>query len=78
VYRLAYNDDVVRRLPDDGPFSRRLANEHHHNLRCGEIASTVPAFPANAYGGYGEVAIVPFSAVAEYPGHLSHEEGASI
>src|SRR5258708_8143081 len=39
---------------------------------------TVPAFPANAYGVYGEVAIVPLSAVAEYPAHLSYEEGASI
>jgi NADPH:quinone reductase-like Zn-dependent oxidoreductase len=27
---------------------------------------------------YGEVAIVPRSAVAEYPAHLSYEEGASI
>jgi hypothetical protein len=24
------------RLLDGGAFSRRLANEHHHNLRCGE------------------------------------------
>jgi NADPH:quinone reductase-like Zn-dependent oxidoreductase len=44
----------------------------------GKIASTVPTFPANAYGVYGEVAIVPQSAVAEYPAHLSYEEGASI
>ena len=44
----------------------------------GKTASTVPAFPADAYGVYGEVAIVPISAVAEYPAHLSYEEGASI
>src|SRR3984893_11708777 len=44
----------------------------------GKIVSTVPAFPADAYGVYGKVAIVPFSAIAEYPAHLSHEEGASI
>jgi NADPH:quinone reductase-like Zn-dependent oxidoreductase len=43
-----------------------------------EAIGTVPAFPANAYGVYGEVAIVPLSAVAEYPAHLSYEEGASI
>jgi NADPH:quinone reductase-like Zn-dependent oxidoreductase len=44
----------------------------------GKIASTVPAFPAGAYGVYGEVAIVPVSAVAEYPASLSYEEGTSI
>jgi NADPH:quinone reductase-like Zn-dependent oxidoreductase len=44
----------------------------------GKIASTVPAFPADAYGVYGEVAIVPVSAVAEYPASLSYEEGTSI
>jgi len=44
----------------------------------GKTASTVPAFPANVYGVYGEIAIVPVSAVAEYPAHLSYEEGASI
>ena len=44
----------------------------------GKIASTVPAFPADAYGVYGEVAIVPVAAVAEYPASLSYEEGTSI
>lgn len=44
----------------------------------GVVRSTVPAFPLNAYGVYGEVAIVPASALAAYPGHLSFEEGASI
>ena len=44
----------------------------------GKIVSTVPAFPADAYGVYGEVAIVPVSAVAEYPASLSYEEGTSI
>lgn len=44
----------------------------------GKTASTVPAFPANVYGVYGEIAIVPVSAVAEYPARLSYEEGASI
>ncbi len=44
----------------------------------GKTASTVPAFPANKYGVYGEVAIVPASALAEYPSQLSYEEGTSI
>ena len=44
----------------------------------GETVSTLPAFPANKYGVYGEVAIVPVTAIAEYPAHLSFEEGTSI
>jgi NADPH:quinone reductase-like Zn-dependent oxidoreductase len=44
----------------------------------GQTRSTVPAFPANEYGVYGEVALVPASSLAAYPEALSHEEGASI
>jgi len=44
----------------------------------GKTVSTVPAFPADRYGVYGEVAIVPASAIAEYPANLSPEEGTSI
>ncbi len=44
----------------------------------GKTASTVPAFPVDKYGVYGEVAIVPASALAEYPAKLSFEEGTSI
>ena len=44
----------------------------------GKTVSTVPAFPADKYGVYGEVAIVPFGAIAEYPARLSYEEGTSI
>lgn len=44
----------------------------------GKAASTVPAFAANQYGVYGEVAIVPAAALAEYPASLSPEEGTSI
>lgn len=44
----------------------------------GKTVSTVPAFPADAYGVYGEVAIVPVTALAEYPAQLSYEEGTSI
>lgn len=44
----------------------------------GKTASTVPAFPVDKYGVYGEVAIVPAEALAEYPASLSAEEGTSI
>lgn len=44
----------------------------------GKTASTVPAFPADAYGVYGEVAIVPAFALAAYPEKLSAIEGTSI
>ena len=44
----------------------------------GKTASTVPAFPVNKYGVYGEVAIVPAESLAEYPAKLSYEEGTSI
>ncbi|MBB5346123.1 zinc-dependent alcohol dehydrogenase family protein [Tunturibacter empetritectus] len=44
----------------------------------GKKASTTPAFSLNHYGVYGEVAIVPIHAVAEYPSKLSYEEGTSI
>jgi NADPH:quinone reductase-like Zn-dependent oxidoreductase len=44
----------------------------------GKTASTVPAFVANVYGVYGEVAIVPAQALAVYPAKLSYEEGTSI
>jgi NADPH:quinone reductase-like Zn-dependent oxidoreductase len=44
----------------------------------GKTVSTVPAFEANKYGVYGEVAIVPVHAIAAYPDKLSFEEGTSI
>jgi NADPH:quinone reductase-like Zn-dependent oxidoreductase len=44
----------------------------------GKNVSTVPSFKLNDYGVYGEVAIVPVSAIAEYPAKLSYQEGASI
>jgi len=44
----------------------------------GKVRSTVPAFPLNQYGVYGEVAIVPAGALAAYPEHLSFEQGTSI
>jgi NADPH:quinone reductase-like Zn-dependent oxidoreductase len=44
----------------------------------GKKASTVPAFRMTNYGVYGEVAIVPASALAVYPESLTPEEGTSI
>ncbi|HEY1947814.1 MAG TPA: zinc-dependent alcohol dehydrogenase family protein [Bryobacteraceae bacterium] len=44
----------------------------------GKTVSTVPAFPINVYGVYGEVAVVPVGAIAVYPAKLSYEEGTSI
>jgi len=49
-----------------------------HQSWIGKTASVVPAFPANVYGVYGEVAIVPAYALAAYPAKLSYEEGTSI
>jgi len=43
-----------------------------------KTASTIPSFQLTQYGVYGEVAIVPATALAEYPSSLSHEEGTSI
>jgi NADPH:quinone reductase-like Zn-dependent oxidoreductase len=45
----------------------------------GKTVSTIPGFfKLNDHGVYGEVAVVPFNAVAEYPATLSFEQGAAI
>jgi NADPH:quinone reductase-like Zn-dependent oxidoreductase len=44
----------------------------------GKKVSTVPAFAMTQYGVYGEVVVVPLSAVAVYPEKLTPEEGTSI
>jgi NADPH:quinone reductase-like Zn-dependent oxidoreductase len=44
----------------------------------GKKASTVPGFLMTHYGVYGEVALVPASALAIYPEKLTPEEGTSI
>ncbi|HEY1481100.1 MAG TPA: zinc-dependent alcohol dehydrogenase family protein [Candidatus Acidoferrum sp.] len=44
----------------------------------GRRASTLPAFLMTHYGVYGDVAVVPVGAVAEYPARLNPEEGTSI
>ncbi|MBA3651233.1 MAG: NADPH:quinone reductase, partial [Chthoniobacterales bacterium] len=40
--------------------------------------STIPGFSQNDYGVYGEVALVPATAVAKHPSSLSWEEAAAI
>ena len=44
----------------------------------GRVASCLPTFPPDRYGVYGEVAILPLSAMSVYPERLSFAEGASI
>ena len=44
----------------------------------GKKFSTVPCFPPEQYGVYGEVAIVPAYALAAYPQRLSEAEATSI
>jgi NADPH:quinone reductase-like Zn-dependent oxidoreductase len=45
----------------------------------GKTVSTVPGFfHLNAHGVYGEVAVVPAAAIAEYPANLSYEQGTAI
>jgi NADPH:quinone reductase-like Zn-dependent oxidoreductase len=44
----------------------------------GKKTSTVPAFLMTNYGVYGEVVLVPVSALAVYPPKLTPEEGTSI
>src|ERR1700723_2877349 len=44
----------------------------------GKKASTVPGFLMTNYGVYGEVALVPASALATYPEKLTPEEGTSF
>ena len=44
----------------------------------GKIRSTVPAFDMREFGVYGEVALVPASALAAYPESLNFEQGTSI
>jgi len=48
------------------------------DLRIGNRVSTIPSFPMGKYGVYGESAIVPAYAVAQYPETLSAIEGAAI
>jgi NADPH:quinone reductase-like Zn-dependent oxidoreductase len=48
------------------------------DIRIGDRVSTIPGFSMGRYGVYGESAVVPASAVARYPDHLSPSEGTAI
>lgn len=47
-------------------------------FKPGDAVSVIPAFSMNTHGVYGEVAIVPASAVAKTPPNLSAVEAAAI
>ncbi len=47
-------------------------------IKIGDRVSTIPSFSIGKYGVYGETAIVPAYAVAQYPDTLSPVEGAAI
>ncbi len=49
-----------------------------HDIRIGDRVSTIPSFSIGQYGVYGETAIVPAFAIAQYPENLSCIEGAAI
>jgi NADPH:quinone reductase-like Zn-dependent oxidoreductase len=48
------------------------------DIRVGDRVSTIPSFSMGRYGVYGESAIVPASAIAQYPDNLSPIEGTAI
>ena len=47
-------------------------------IQIGDRVSTIPSFSIGTYGVYGESAVVPAYAVAQYPDSLSPVEGAAI
>ena len=48
------------------------------DIKIGDRVSTIPAFSMGKYGVYGESAVVPENAVAQYPRNLSAIEGSAI
>jgi NADPH:quinone reductase-like Zn-dependent oxidoreductase len=47
-------------------------------LAVGDAVSTAPAFSMNQYGVYGELAIVPATAVMKHPASLSWQQAAAV
>jgi len=47
-------------------------------INIGDRVSTIPSFSIGTYGVYGESAVVPAYAVAQYPENLSAVEGTAI
>lgn len=56
----------------------KAVGEGVHGYKMGDAVSTIPNFPLNRYGVYGEVVNVPVTAVAFHPLNLSWEEAAAI
>src|SRR4029077_6011456 len=48
------------------------------NLKVDDVVSVIPSFSLNDYGMYGELVLVPASAVVKHPQSLTFEEAASI
>lgn len=46
-------------------------------LKAGDVVSTAPGFSQNEYGVYGELAVVPATAVMRHPSSLSWEQAAA-
>ncbi|MGO9108576.1 MAG: zinc-dependent alcohol dehydrogenase family protein, partial [Thermoguttaceae bacterium] len=47
-------------------------------LKVGDAVSTAPAFSLNQYGVYGELAVVPATAVMKHPPSLSWQQAAAV
>ena len=47
-------------------------------FKSGDVVSTVPAFSQGQYGVYGDLVLVPATAVVKHPASLSWEEAASV
>ena len=47
-------------------------------FKVGDRVSTIPGFSMSRYGVYGESAVVPVYAVAQYPENFSAQQGTSI
>jgi NADPH:quinone reductase-like Zn-dependent oxidoreductase len=47
-------------------------------LKAGDAVSTIPSFAQSQYGVYGDVAIVPATAVVKHPPSLSWSEAAAV
>ncbi len=56
----------------------KAVGENVHGYKVGDAVSTIPNFPLNRYGVYGEVINVPVAAVAFHPLNLSWEEAAAV
>src|ERR1700722_2866050 len=66
------------RLGDEGAGVVEAVGEGVDKSWIGRNVATFPGYSMNRYGGLGEEAIVPATALGEYPAKLSAVEGAAI